>query len=161
MEYFWNRIYYHTCVFFQFRWFVSFFLRFKTLRSFFLHGHTVKEKKDGSLDTSKFYALKKYDPWFLNFFLFFITMGIFPIGLYATKDISSSSLSTIIAVTITCCPIFYMNYRLLSRNNKCEKYYDQFEHDSSQLRRKWQIITAITMFVLVAVFVLIWVLFIK
>ena len=138
-----------------------FFSDLKHSEVFFLHGHTVKEKKDGSLDTSKFYALKKYDPWFLNFFLFFITMGIFPIGLYATKDISSSSLSTIIAVTITCCPIFYMNYRLLSRNNKCEKYYDQFEHDAPQQRRKWQIITAITMFVLVAVFVLIWVLFIK
>ena len=161
MEYFWNRIYYHTRVFFQFRWFVSFFLRFETLRRFFLNGHTVKERKDGGLDTSKFYALKKYDPWFESFFLFFMEMGVFPIGLCVTKDIPSFPRSLIIALIITCGPIYYIHYRLLSRNDKCEKYYDQFEHDSPQQRRKWQIVTAITMLVVVIVFALNWVFFTK
>lgn len=156
-EYFYNRIFHQLVVFFQMRWFIAFLLKFKRTRTYLLKKKNIK--KVDSTTLSRFFSPNDYGMTLRGFELFF-GIGFFPLGVFFTKGIQSVPIMIILVVIVSVAPSIVLNYYFLLKDNQVVKYYNIFERDSVENKKKWKFITVFTMLILAGVFVYNWLFFI-
>lgn len=158
VAYYYNRLFYQILVFFQTRWLTAFFLKFEKTKSFLLKKYNIKTRDGSKIKVSHFFSSKDYI-WVMRGMELFVGIGLAPIGLYLARNIQSTSLVILAVVVIAVLPITLLDYVFLLKDNQVVKYYNLFERESPQNKRKWKIRSVVFLSLLTLVFVFNWFVF--
>ncbi len=162
LRYFRYRVHYSLLCFLQMRWLDKLLAEWPFYRKLLMKSGRLKTDINGNLNWKKYYANQYWNVFVESGVVLFTFIGFLPLTLKLSQYVSQDMGKQGQFVVLLLCSliVFAMLMFLCYRQPDWEGHYQRFEKEPEAVTRKWHLISFLTILMIIALYVLIWYLFI-